>query len=285
MGKPHTKITPPPDSELMMLALDLIDDPETPIRQDLSPESVADLVQSIRQVGLIEPIVVKHVGDRYEVIAGHRRLIASKIADLAKVPTYVVAADANKTELWKMHENLYRTDVKPTDEAEYFKYLIDTHELSPTKIAQLINRSESYVSDRLAIFNYAPELRLALDKKQITFSVAREFNRLSDVDKLREYLHYAIINGITHRLAHQWVKDYERMIAERENPTVAPYQPSTAGAVVEAVSTCVFCHQAIKLSEANVVYIHDACLQAAKQIAVDDEPQPPADITPPPNTA
>jgi len=274
MDQKNIPLPPLPEADFKIISLDLIDDPERPIRHDLSPESVEDLVISIRQVGIIEPLVVKPKGNRYEVIAGHRRLVAAGIANLAQVPCYIVKVSNEQAELLKIHENLYRADIKPSDEADHFKYMIQTHKLSPVRIAKLIGKSESYVNERLAIFNYPPELRFALDKGQIKFTVAREFARMEDIGKMREYLHYAIRSGITSDLARQWVMDWRRSITE---PTMQESEVILEGGqvpVIEHFSTCVYCQQPIKLTEANVVYIHDKCLTEVQKPTVEEQPQP-----------
>ena len=265
MEKLEDQLPPPPKTDFAVLSLDLIDDPEKPMRSDLTPESVQDLVMSIKQVGIIEPLVVKPKGGRFEVIAGHRRLVAAEIAGLVQVPCFIVDATKEQGELLKIHENLYRADVKPSDEAEHFKYLISYHKLSPVRLAKLINKSETYVSDRLGIFGYPPELKHALDSKEINFSVAKEFAKLDDLPKLREYLKYAVLNGITQSLARQWVQDFVR--SKEPAPEAKPFTPTEnpATGIIENLSTCVFCMKSINLREANVVYIHDDCLREANQ--------------------
>lgn len=260
MEKPNIPLPPPPETQFLIISLDLIDDPARPIRHDLSPESVEDLVVSIRQVGIIEPLVVKKKDERYEIIAGHRRAVAAGIAGLAQVPCYVVDCTPEQAELLKIHENLYRADVKPTDEAEHFKYLIKAHKLSTVRLAKLIGKGESYVLERLAIFNYPPELRFALDNDHIKFSVAREFGKMDDIGKMREYLHYAIRNGITSTLARQWVQDWRRSITESRVEEREVIVSGGETPIIEHFSTCIYCKEPIKLNEANVVYVHDKCL-------------------------
>jgi len=267
MEQVNIPLPPPPKTQFGTISLDLIDDPARPIRHDLSPESVEDLVVSMRQVGIIEPLVVKPVGKRYEVIAGHRRLVAAGIAGLAEVPCYIVNATNEQAEMLKIHENLYRADVRPSDEADHFKYLIQHHKLSPVRLAKLIGKSEGYVNDRLAIFNYPPELRNALDTEQIKFSVAREFGRMEDIGKMRQYLHYAIRSGITPGLARQWVIDWRRSLTEHQTVNDDVIVEGGNTPVIEHFSTCIYCNESIKLAEANVVYMHDKCLKEAQQTA------------------
>ncbi len=266
-AKPVTATPAVPEPEFKIIPLDLIDDPERPMRTDMTPQSVEDIVMSIKQVGLIEPIVVKPKNGRYEVIAGHRRKYACELGKIAEIPCYVMHANNEQTEMLKIHENLYRAEVKPSDEAEHFKYLIEKHKFTPMKVSQLIGKSPSYVSDRLAIFNYPPFLRDAMDKKQVTFSVARELARIDDLKTMNEYVFYAIRNGLTQEGAHKWATDWKR---SKELPTITQettYNPETGEGYVESVATCIYCQEAIKLLEADVVYIHPQCRNDATKPA------------------
>lgn len=250
-----------PEMEFKEISVDLIDDPEKPLRTDLTPASVEDLVISIKQVGIIEPLVVKPVNGRYEVIAGHRRLLASKIAKLPIVPCYVRQANRDQTEMLKIHENLYRSEIKPADEAEHFNHLIQKQKMTPTQIAKLISKSESYVSDRLAILNYPDFLRESLDNGDINFSVAREFSRFDDIKQMRQAVYYSKRSGMTQEMARKWVKDYQ---SSKENPTVQSNEVvdgETGKVEIEHHASCVYCREPVRLLEAEVVYMHPKCLQ------------------------
>jgi len=251
--------------QFKVISIDLIDDPQRPMRTDITPSSVEDIVMSIKQVGLIEPIVVKEVGNRYEVIAGHRRKYSCELAKVLEVPCYIMKVNTEQGEMLKIHENLYRAEVKPSDEAEHFKYLIETHKFTPIKVAQLIGKSPSYVGDRLAIFNYPEFLRDAMDKKQITFSVARELNRIDDLKTMNEYIYYAIRNGLTQEGAHKWVVDYNRSKEQPDVTIITSHDLITGDEIVESVGQCVYCLNPIKLLEADVVYIHANCHITALQ--------------------
>jgi len=257
-------IEPVAELSFMLLSLDLIDDPEQPMRTDMTPASVEDLVMSIKQVGIIEPLVVKPLNGRYEVIAGHRRLFASRLAKIPEVPCYVRKANIEQTEMLKIHENLYRADIKPADEAKHFSYLIDKQKMTPIKIAQMISKSPAYVLDRLAILDYPDFLKDALDNAEINFSIAKEFARFDDLKQMRTAVYYAKRGGMTQEMARKWVQDFKR---SKEDPGIqnAPgengiNQPEQ----IEHTATCVFCNQGLRLIEAEVVYMHTHCLQEVK---------------------
>lgn len=247
------------DTAFRVISIDSIDDPARPLRSDLSPESVEDLVISIRQVGIIEPLVVKPKNGRWEVIAGHRRLVAAGIADLVEVPCYIVNVDDERAEFLKLHENLYRANIAPSDQAEHFHYLIQHFKLSIAKIAALIAKSEAYVIDRLNILNYPPELKEALDKGDIKFSVSREFYRLKDRDKLTEYLGYAIARGVSPAMAKRWIDDTLRQQQPQSQQTATDFPGDLNPQPIEQHTTCVKCAQPVKLAEAVISYFHDAC--------------------------
>lgn len=259
--------------EFKEIPLDLIDDPARPMRSDLNRENIEDLVKSIRQVGLIEPIIVKKNGKRYEVIAGHRRTVASEYAGLAVVPCHIVEVTNDQAEMMKIHENLYRVDISPIDEASHYSYLIEKQKLTPTKVAQLISRNPKYVTDRLDIIDYDPELRTALEKGFINFSVAKEFNRIEDPAKLRQYLTYAVRGGMTAGVAKKWVDDLQKPVADVQQFQASPMADSDFVQPNEQTSKCFFCTEAVKLLEAHVVYVHDHCVTERMAQVEDDPPQ------------
>lgn len=249
----------PAPGGFQLIPLEKIDDPARPMRSDLTADSVADLVLSIKQMGIIEPIIVKPKADRYEVIAGHRRLLAATIAKLPLLPTIVRVLGVEETEIMKIHENMFRADISPLDEAKHFDYLIQRLKLSPAKVADLIGRSQTYVSERLAIFNYPPELTLALQQKKIVFSVARVFARHPDPEKIKTFLRYAISNGMTPTMAEKWVKDDLRLL-ERASAQPGSNAPDETFSVPETpYYHCYLCGEGIEIKDLRPVYVHEKC--------------------------
>jgi len=247
-------------SEFKVISLDLLDDPANPMRSDLSPESVRDLVASIKQLGIIEPLVVKPVDGRYEVVAGHRRLVAATIAELAEVPCYVVEASEEVSEMLKIHENIFRRDINPADEAGFYDWLIHHYKITPNKVAGMINKSPKYVMDRLQILEYPGELREALSEGKIQFTVAREFNRVTDIATMQRFLHYALRSGIVSSLARQWVDDWKRNSSPLAPTAQSAENEQSDGNEYITYVNCVYCKQQMEFFEATTIYIHNSCL-------------------------
>ena len=245
--------------EYQLIALDLIDDPVVPMRKDITNESVEELVASIRQVGILEPIILRAVNGRYEVIAGHRRTYAARLADLVEVPSILRSATDDEAEMWKIHENLHRKDITPSEESNHYSFLISKHGMTPSRIASMISKSPAYVTDRLAILRYPKFLKDAMDKGEISFSVAREFIKFDDEQQMSTAVYYAVANGMTHETALKWVQDYKRDKMAPQQTEIPSADDSLGEIPVAKMVPCIFCGSSIKLFEAIVVYIHRQC--------------------------
>lgn len=262
----------PVKTRFEVISVALIDDPQNAMRTDMSAENIDDLVRSIKQVGIIEPLVVKPVGERFEIVAGHRRITAAEAAGLTEVPCTVIEATVEQAEMMKIHENLYRVDVNPYDEAQHYARLIQVMKLSPMSIARITNRSEHYVKDRLHILDYEPELRTAVAEGRVNLTVAKELDRIKEPHKLREMLGYAVGHGVTAAVARRWVD--EQMPRDETNAGLTP-QVGDLGEITPASeqhSKCFYCLQEVRLFDAYNVYVHKACLDERQKVEVEPEP-------------
>lgn len=252
--------------EFRDIPVHLIDDPARPMRTDMSRENLEELVRSIKQIGIIEPVIVRRTGERFEVIAGHRRTCAAELAGLPVIPCHIVTVNDDQAEMMKIHENLYRLDISPGDEARHYAALIDKQKLTPVKIAQLINRSLKYVTDRLDILSYDEELRQALDQGLINLSVAKEFARIEDGSKLKQYLRYAVQSGMTAGTAKRWTDELLRAAIPAQQFTPQPSDESMVAHTTNVSGQCFYCMNEVNVLEANIVYVHDECVQARQAI-------------------
>lgn len=241
------------------IPIDQILDPERPLRTDLSPESVEGLARSIKQVGLIEPLVVHKQDKMFVVIAGHRRLMAAEIAGLATVPCRIVAVDNLDKDIIKIHENIYRKDVNPVDEAEYYDYLIKTHGLTQYQLGLLLGFSETHIQQRLGILKYPDELKEALRLGNVGFAVARELYQIDDEAIQHQYTEYAVKHGVTSKVAENWRRQYK---ADRTRLT-----PKEEGIIKELktlepqrfAQSCFLCGNPIAQGHAKLLPVHPDC--------------------------
>lgn len=149
----------PPPGGVQMLPLAQIEPARQQPRTAFDEERIATLAASIEADGLLQPIVVRSVGDRYEIVAGERRYRASKRAGLDAVPVVIrEASDAEAYEL-ALIENVQREDLGPLEEAEAFRYLADEHQMTQEQIAQRVGRDRATVSNALRLLKLPAEVR------------------------------------------------------------------------------------------------------------------------------
>lgn len=200
----------PKEENLKMVALKDIDEPAIAVRSSMNREKLDTLMRSIENVGLLQPVVLKKVGKRYEIIVGHRRLTAFMELKRDRIPARVFEGEREaKAEIAKLHENLEREDINALDEARFIFRINKKYDLNQGEIAKQIGRSEGYVSQRLAIMAAPQVVQDALEDGVISFSVARELAQIDDDIELNQLLHFAVENGITPNVARSWRMQYE----------------------------------------------------------------------------
>jgi len=187
-----------------------IDRAPDPVRFAVSPESVKELAESIMITGLIEPVIVRKRGKRYELIAGDRRLAAIKLLNRETIRCVIVKASDTEAEAMKLHENHKRLNLSPVEESVYFNFLVQKKGMKQSEIAKLLDVSEGYISQRLAIISWNEKLVDAIDSGQISFSAARELARITDVPVLERCIEQAVVSGVTPRVANLWWQDWLR---------------------------------------------------------------------------
>lgn len=243
-----------------MVQLDRIKDPERPLRTNLTPESVDDLVFSIREVGIIQPLIVCESGDDYELIAGHRRLMAAEILQLIEVPAIIVDVKNLDKEVMKMHENIGRQDINPIDWANQLAYLKSQYGLTSAKLSEMTGFSESWVSEHLEILKYPPEVLVAIRNGTLAFSAARELAKIKDKTKREVYVKAAVRGGVTPTMATRWKMEANReeIRQPEELNTITSQNYQTYPPAIE--SLCPVCGKQIPFNEIVTLQVHSDCV-------------------------
>lgn len=130
-------------------------------RKDFDNESLKDLAKSIEKNGVIQPILLRVVDDKYQIIAGERRYRASKIAKLSEIPAIIVEVDDEKAAKLSLVENIQREDLNPIEEAMAYKQLMQEFDLKQDELANAIGKSRTYITNTIRLLN--------LDKKVIEY--------------------------------------------------------------------------------------------------------------------
>lgn len=202
-------------------------------RREFSEEGLASLAESIRQYGVLQPLVVSRIEiekpeggleSQYELVAGERRLRASRIAGLTQVPVVIRQGDSNLTKLeLAIIENLQREDLNAIDRAKALQKLIDEFGISHAETAAKIGKSREYVSNSLRLLSLPEHMQSAIVGKEISEGHARPLLALNDRPEERETLFKEIIlkrlpvraaERIARSIAQDRVRKYHRKTPE-----------------------------------------------------------------------
>ena len=195
--------------------------PVYPMRLGITDQSIESLVESIKAIGLIHPLWVIRQGKGYEIVTGFRRFNAIKSLGWDFVPVHIMEGGAEQYFQTMSAENYERESITIIDECQFIERLSEELDMKQAQIAKYINKSVSYVNERLAVKTYPEPLINALINETITFSVAREFNKITDTDVLLEYLKFAVENGCTPAIARKWRQQWENQTAHPDTPQLA----------------------------------------------------------------
>ncbi|OGD93200.1 hypothetical protein A2697_01465 [Candidatus Curtissbacteria bacterium RIFCSPHIGHO2_01_FULL_41_44] len=188
----------------------------------ITPDSLVELVDSIRQHGILEPLVLAKTPAGFQIIAGERRWRAAKIAGLSKVPVIIKETTPQGMLEMAIIENVQRIDLNPLERAQAFKRLIDEFGLSTGEIAVKIAKSAPYVSNTLRLLSLPDALKDAIASGATTEGHARALASLEDPHLIIEA--YKII--LSDNLSVRGAEELARKMKAREN--IAPKQQSPA---------------------------------------------------------
>lgn len=193
----------PPIPGAVIVPVDMIDrDPGQPRhdwRHDSGYERLDDLTRSVAEFGILQPLVVRQVHDRYMVIAGGRRLVAARRAGLTHVPVIVRDDEGARVRVLQLVENVQRQQLTPLDEARAYQELMEIEGLTTGGVAARLHVSVQTVRDKLRLLR-DQVLADAVERRQITATAAREINKLPE--DVAEQLRHRIQRGERLHVSH-----------------------------------------------------------------------------------
>lgn len=183
-------------------------------REVFDAEAIAELAASIREKGLLQPLLVRRAGDGYQLIAGERRFRAAQLAGLTQVPIVVRDVDDREALELALIENLQRENLNPVEEARAYRRLADEFQLGQEEIAQRVSKSRSAVTNSMRLLHLSPDVLARLESGEITAGHARSLLALADPES-----QIAAAREIAaKRLS---VRDTEKLVRERGAATTS----------------------------------------------------------------
>lgn len=195
------------DSELQQLPIEFLQPGKYQPRKDMAPDALEDLAASIKAQGIIQPIVVRQVGDqRYEIIAGERRWRAAQLARLAEVPCLVKTVADDAAIAMALIENIQREDLNAMEEAIALQRLLEEFKLTHQEVADAVGKSRATVTNLLRLNNLEKEVKTLLERGDIELGHAKlllALNGEQQVDAARVIAAKALTVREADRLIHQ----------------------------------------------------------------------------------
>lgn len=193
-------------------------------RKNFKDERIMELAESIKEKGILQPIIVRKTGDRYELIAGERRLRAARIANLQEVPAIVKDISDDEALQLALIENLQREDLNPIEEAEAYQNLIERFGYSQEEIAKKIGKERTTISNTLRLLKLPKEIKDDLIKGIISPGHARALLSLGNIKLQLKARNHIIKKGLSVRETEELVKNLSK--AERHSGVASRRIPS-----------------------------------------------------------
>lgn len=175
-------------------------------RKYFQEQALEELAASIREIGVIQPILVKKVADYYEIVAGERRWRAAKIAGLKEIPAIIKDYDEAKTFEIALIENLQRENLNPIEEAEGYKRLSEELGLNQEEIAEKVGKSRSVVTNALRLLNLDERVKNFIAENKISNGHGRALLGLEEKDAQFALAERIIEEGLSVRIVEALVK-------------------------------------------------------------------------------
>ena len=191
--------------QVVMIPLEKIEaNPEQP-RKVFDDEGMEELTGSIKEYGVLQPIILKDEKDIYTIIAGERRYRAAQLAGLSKIPAIVKNMETKEASLIALVENVQREDLNFLEEARAYKKLMEDFELTQGEIAEKVNKRQSTISNKIRILALPEKLQEQLIANKLTERHARASLKLKDDDDRDQVMERVIVNNLN-------VKQTEKLI-------------------------------------------------------------------------
>ena len=195
--------------KIINLNIDLLVPNKYQPRKVFNDASLKELSLSIKEYGVLNPILVRKIEDKYEIIAGERRVRAAKMAGLTQVPVIIKNISDKKSAELALIENIQRENISPIEEALAYEQILTSPEITEQKLSEMVGKSQSFISNKLRLLKLPESIQNALKEKKISERHARSLINVKDETKQIELLNRVMNEKLT-------VKELDNIINEKK---------------------------------------------------------------------
>lgn len=209
-------------SEILEISVnDIVPNKNQP-RENFDEDNLLSLAESIEENGLIQPIIIKKLGDKYELIAGERRLRAVKLLDMEKIPAIIRDIDDKKSAKLALIENIQREDLTPVEEALAYKNMIENYNVTQKELSKSIGKSRPYISNTIRLLDLDEQVLDHINNNLISIGHGKAILALDDKETQRKLAKEIMDKGLSVRETERIIKkiNEEKPNEEKVDPNV-----------------------------------------------------------------
>lgn len=190
-------------------------------REEFNAATIEELTQSIKEKGVIQPLLVRRKGDGFELIAGERRLRAAKALNLSELPAIVKNVEDKDSLELALIENIQREGLSPIEEAHAYKYLIEKFNVTQEKISEVLGKARVTISNTLRLLNLPLEIQNEIKQGRISFAHGRAILEVEDQNKQRKLAQEIISKSLSVRELENLIQSYRPRTAKKRTSTAS----------------------------------------------------------------
>ncbi|MCK9599461.1 MAG: ParB/RepB/Spo0J family partition protein [Sphaerochaeta sp.] len=254
----------PPKNDILpvMLKITEITTPDVLSRQIIDKDKLAELKKSIKELGLMNPITVRKLGDKYILCAGYRRFLACRELNLEMIPCMVTISNDTEFNQRMMDENFARADLTFLEEALFLQYIMVSENCTQKVLAKKVNKSESYISERLNLLSFDKEVIDAIQAKQISLRVGSMISKINNPTRRLRVLQQVIENGASETIVSFWVNEANiEPVEEHGTINESEFIPSTPTVNGPTDVFCNICHGKTDYMNSNFIRVCRRCFE------------------------
>jgi len=248
-------------TEVREIEISKIEEPKEALRSFITKEALEELIDSIRREGLLQPIIVRPLGDKFEIVAGHRRYLACKELGWEKIPCIVKELSNEETLIARIHENLKREELNIVDQVELIHTLREREGYTYKRIGEIFGKGETWAREMHRLHWADQPIKDALAAGHIKKSHAYVLMKHPDPERRLYFLKLCIENGASPTTLDIWIRDdlgvLESLKLAKSVQTLADLKKGTE----TIMFTCALCNGQAPGDSMYVVHLCPQCYQ------------------------
>lgn len=253
--------------QLKIVELAKVKDDRFPMRQLRDDAKFKELVDNVRLMGVLVPVILKQDGDFYFVVAGHRRTAAAKIAGITEYPANVFSEDQDIGLNAAFAENMFREDLTAIEEAAAVFDALEQGQYDVDGLAKVLGKSRNWIDQRCEMVEWPQEVQLAVHLGKLSTAAARNLALVENAENRAMLVDHAVENGATARITAAWLQAAR---SERLPEDLSEVEPEPLGQALPPLTPhtpCVLCSGMIPMGELRYLPICTHCQPIIIQVA------------------